>query len=588
MHFMQDAIYGLRFDTFSIFACNSLFILLSILPFNFYQKKAYQSFLKWLFIISNSLFIMANCVDFGYFRFTKKRSTSDLFEQIGGQTDLGKLLPQYILDFWWVLLIYIIIIIALIKLFKKVQPVVLQKYVFTNFKQWLLIFFMFVVFSGCIVLGLRGGLQRVPIDIVNAGSVTIPEEVPIVLNTPFTLIKSVSQVAIEKYDFYDEAFINANFKPIHHFKDSVFKKQNVIVLLLESFSKEYTKLGKHKDLTPFLDSLMDHSLTFTNAYSNGSKSIEGIPAILSSLPSLMPNPFINSIYANNKQTTFATLLAKEGYSTAFFHGGINGTMNFDDWAPSAGYSNYFGKKEYGNDDDFDGFWGIWDEPFLQYSVKKMNELKQPFHSAIFTLSSHHPYNVPAKYKDKFKKGPLENSESIRYADYALKQFFISAKKEAWYNNTLFIVCADHASISEDPFYSNVVGNQSIPVLFFKPDNSLKAVNNKTFSQMDILPSVMNLLGYNKPFYALGRSFTDTLSRKSYFYANSSHYVYSDSMVYSFSIPELKSVFNYKRDSVLHNQLLNNQVSLDKKITEEFKVFLQAYNAMLINNSGSAK
>ncbi len=531
---------------------------------------------------------MANCVDFGYFRFTKKRSTSDLFEQIGGQTDMAKLLPQYILDFWWVLLIYIILIIVLVKLFKKVKPLVLQKYVFANIKQWILIFFAFILFSGCIVLGIRGGLQRIPIDIVNAGSVTIPEEVPIVLNTPFTLIKSVGQLSVEKYNFYDEAFIKANFKPIHHFKDSTFKKQNVVVLLLESFSKEYTKIGRNKDLTPFLDSLMDHSLVFTNAYSNGSKSIEGIPAILSSLPSLMENPFINSIYANNNQTSFATLLGKEGYTTAFFHGGINGTMNFDDWAPSAGYSNYFGKKEYGNDDDFDGFWGIWDEPFLQYSIKKMSEFKQPFHSAIFTLSSHHPYYVPAKYKDKFKKGPLENSESIRYADYSLKQFFNAAKKETWYNNTLFVLCADHASISEDPFYSNVVGNQSIPVLFFKPDNSLKGINNKTFSQMDVLPTAMNLLGYNKPFYALGQPFTDTVSRKSYFYANSSHYVYNDSMVYSFSMPELRSALNYKRDSLIWDQQLNKHPQTDKKITEEFKVFLQAYNSMLINNSGSVK
>jgi len=588
MHFAQDAIYGLRFDTFSIFVCNSLFIFLSSLPFNFYQNKVYQGSLKWLFVISNSVFIMANCVDIGYFRFTKKRSTSDLFEQIGGQTDIAKLLPQYILDFWWVLLIYIILIIVLVKLFKKVKPAVLQKYVFTNIKQWLIIFFMFVFFSGCVVLGIRGGLQRIPIDIVNAGSVTIPEEVPIVLNTPFTLIKSVSQVAVPKYNFYDDAYIAAHFKTVNHVKDSVFKKQNVVVLLLESFSKEYTKLGRHKDLTPFLDSLMDHSLVFTNAYSNGSKSIEGIPAILSGLPSLMENPFINSIYANNQQTSFATLLGKEGYTTAFFHGGINGTMNFDDWAPSAGYSLYFGKNEYNNDADFDGFWGIWDEPFLQYSVKKMNGLKQPFHSAIFTLSSHHPYFVPEKYKGKFKKGPLENSESIRYADYSLKQFFNAAKKEAWYNNTLFVLCADHASISEDPFYSNVAGNQSIPVLFFKPDNSLKGKYTKTFSQMDILPSAMNLLGYNKPFFSLGRSLTDTLNRKAYFYANSAHSIYNDSMVFTFSVPELRSVFNYKRDSLLTVQQLNKYTFSDKKALDDFKVFIQAYNNMLINNSGSVK
>ena len=97
--FLKDSIYGLRFDTFSIFVGNSLFILLSIIPSNLYHKKTYRSVLKWLFVFSNSIFIMANCVDIAYFRFTKKRSSSDLFEQIGGQTDMGRLLPQFIKDF---------------------------------------------------------------------------------------------------------------------------------------------------------------------------------------------------------------------------------------------------------------------------------------------------------------------------------------------------------------------------------------------------------------------------------------------------------------------------------------------------------
>lgn len=586
--FLQNSIYGLRFDTFSIFVGNSLFILLSSIPSNFYHKKAYQAILKWLFVISNSIFIMANCVDIAYFRFTKKRSSADLFEQIGGQTDMGHLLPQFIKDFWWVLVIYAILIFTLVTLYKRVKPVEVKKYVFTNLKEWLLITLLFFVFSGCIVIGIRGGLQRVPIDIVNAGSVTIPEEIPIVLNTPFTLIKSVSQEAVTNFKFYDEAYLKAHYDPIHHYRDSIFQKQNVVVLILESFSKEYTKLGTGKNLTPFLDSLMGNSLVFTNAYSNGSKSIEGIPAILSGLPSLMENPFINSIYANNIQTSFASVLGKEGYSTAFFHGGINGTMNFDDWAPSAGYINYYGKNEYANNNDFDEFWGVWDEPFLQYSIKKMNELKAPFHSAIFTLSSHHPYFVPKKYKNKFKKGPLENSQSIRYADYALKQFFETAKKQNWYNNTLFILCADHASISEHPFYSNVVGNLSIPVLFFKGDNSLKGENKAVFSQMDILPSALNLLGYNKPFFALGKSYLEKTKHESYYYGNSTHYVYNDSMLFSFSLNELKSVVNYKRDSTLYSQLLKKYPEIENKEIENFKVFIQTYNQTLINNTGSVK
>lgn len=95
----------------------------------------------------------------------------------------------------------------------------------------------------------------------------------------------------------------------------------------------------------------------------------------------------------------------------------------------------------------------------------MSQFKEPFHSAIFTLSSHHPYFVPDKYKNKFPRVYLENSECIGYADYSLRQFFDSAKKTKWYNNTLFILTADHGSLSKNSFYNNPVGNLTIPILF---------------------------------------------------------------------------------------------------------------------------
>ena len=469
---IADCFYGLRTDSFSIVVSNSLFIVLSLLPLNVFWSRTYQLILKWLFIIGNTVFIAVNCIDIAYFPFIRKRSSSDLFKQLGGQSDMMKLIPQFIKDFWWALLFFIVILALLIYFYNRIKLKPLgTRYSFSHPKQWGVISLLFVLSSGFSVLAVRGGLQRVPITIVDAGSVTSIEEVPIVLNTPFTIIKSMEVETIAEYNFYTVDELKKIYNPIRHYKDSAFKPQNVVVIILESFAKEYTKLGR-KSYTPFLDSLMDQSLVFSNAFSNGSKSIEGIPAILSSLPSFMENPFINSLYALNDQTSFATVLKTEGYHTAFFHGGINGTMNFDSWASLAGYTDYYGKNEYNNNADFDNFWGIWDEPFLQYSVKKMSSFKQPFHTAVFTLSSHHPYQIPEKYKNKFPKGDLENSESIGYADYSLSEFFNAAKKTDWYTNTLFILTADHGSISNHAFYSNVVGGEGIPILFFKPDIQL--------------------------------------------------------------------------------------------------------------------
>jgi phosphoglycerol transferase MdoB-like AlkP superfamily enzyme len=584
--FAADAFYGLRFDSFSIAVSNSLFILLSILPVTVSGRRWYQQMIFWTFIVPNIVFTAANLVDVAYFPFTRKRSSADLFRQLGGQTDVMKLLPQFLADFWWVLLLFVVLCWVLVIAYRRIR---LPELPYSKGKagSYVTVALLFLLSAGLTVLAVRGGLQRVPIDIVNAGTMTRPEEVPILLNTPFTLIKSVNQEPVKEVSFYSESELKNIYDPIHVPPPSVkFEKLNVVVLILESFSKEYTKLGGKKDLTPFLDSLMDHSLLYTNGYSNGTKSIEGIPAILSSLPSLMNNPFINSIYANNQQTSFATLLAREGYETGFFHGGINGTMNFDDWAALAGYGAYYGRNEYMNDEDFDGYWGIWDEPFLQFSVKKMNEMKQPFHSAIFTLSSHHPYLVPRQWEKKLAKGPLENSQSIRYADLALKKFFETARHCDWYDNTLFVLTADHCGISEDPFYSNAVGFLSIPVLFFRPDNSLTGTVNKSFSQIDILPRTMNLLGYGKPFFAFGGGFRDSTMNSCFFYDGASHLANTDSMLFCFRGDTLFQAFNFRRDSLLHSNVLGRYPRHDSLATAQYRSFIQTYNRTLIRNSGT--
>jgi len=584
---LHDCFFGLRVDSFSIVISSSVFILMSLLPLNVFWSKSYQSILKFFFFLGNLVFIAVNCIDIGYFPFVRKRSSADLLKQMGGQSDVLNLIPQFLKGYWWVLLFFLLIVALMFYLYSRIRLPPKSSYTRSQPKKWLVITGLFILSAGLAVIAVRGGLQRVPITIVDAGSATEAEEVPILLNTPFSIIKSLEETSLVAFNFYPPGKLKSLYNPIHQYKDSIFKKQNVVVLILESFAKEYTKLGR-KSMTPFLDSLMGRSLTCTNAFSNGSKSIEGIPAILASLPSLMENPFINSLYSLNDQTSFATLLKKEGYHTAFFHGGINGTMNFDAWASLAGYSAYYGMNEYNNNDDYDHFWGIWDEPFLKYTVKKMSSFNQPFHTAIFTLSSHHPYKVPEQYKNKFPKGDLENSEVVGYADYALRQFFSAAKKTGWYPNTLFVLTADHGSLSGHPFFSNVVGNQEIPILFFKPDNSLAGLHKEVFSQIDILPSTLNLLGYNKPFFSFGESFTSKNYGNDYFYANATHYLFGDSTLHCFNIPQLSQVYKYAIDSTLSSYYLGKDLMSDSLVLTGFKAFIQTYNHTLIHNKGRVK
>jgi len=531
---------------------------------------------------------MFNFIDVAYFPFIRKRSDYDLFKQIGGQTEISRLLPQFLKDFWWVAALYTVLMFLFALLYNHVKVKETEWYGRANFKNWSLSVFLFLLVGGFAVLCVRGGLQRVPIDFINAGSVTKSDEIPIVLNSPFTLIKSLNRKTLEEYKFYSPAELKNIYNPMRHFKDSTFKKQNVVILILESFSKEYTKLGNSNSLTPFLDSLMNYSLVFSNAYANGKKSSEGIPAVLASLPSLMENPFINSLYANNKQTSLATILGKEGYETAFFHGGINGTMNFDSWSASAGYKKYFGKTEYNNNNDFDNFWGIWDEPFLQFSVDKMSDFKEPFHSAVFTLSSHHPYFIPEKYKNKFPKAELKITESIAYTDFALRQFFTSAKKTKWYKNTLFIFSADHANIAEYTGFRNIIDHHRIPILFYKPDHSITGEFKEIFSQIDILPSALQLLGYNQPFFSFGQPFLAAKNPVSYFYQGGACYVFNDSILFSIDNNSGVSAFLYKRDTNLSKNIYHKFPALDSVILKQCRAFIQSYNHTLLNNAGTTE
>lgn len=582
--FLKICFFGLRFDSFSIFALNSLFILLSLIPGNHFFKEGYQKSLKIIFIVFNIPGILVNSVDYAYFPFIKKRSGADLFHQVGGQTDMSKMLPQYVKDFWWVLVLVILTSVLMIILYKRIK-IENRKYSAFTLPKTISTFLLFTLSAGISVLALRGGTQRSPIDIINAGEYVSPEQVPLVLNTPFTLIKSAGQEELTPYNFFTEDELRKKFDPVHKFDSTEFKSKNVVIVILESFAKEYTALGKTgKSYTPFLDSLCKASLVFTNGFANGSKSIEGVPAILSGLPHLMENPFINSSFSNNYQTSFASILKQEGYTTAFFHGGTNGTMNFDSYSKLAGYDNYFGRNEYNNDDDFDGFWGIWDEPFLQYSVQKMNEFKEPFHSAIFTLSSHHPYQIPEKYKGKFPTSQLPNTESVAYADYALKLFFEKARKSSWYENSIFVLCADHTSLSDHPFYKNIVGQQAIPIVIYSPDESIKGEDARSIAQCDILPSVMNLLSYNKPFFAFGQSFLKKQNNNCYYYVNGNHLMIADSMMLSFNKANLQSVFNFKRDSSVVKDVIGKYPSLERKLTEEFRAFIQTHNTRLRENN----
>jgi phosphoglycerol transferase MdoB-like AlkP superfamily enzyme len=270
-----------------------------------------------------------------------------------------------------------------------------------------------------------------------------------------------------------------------------------------SFNKDLDIPG-YKSYTPFVDSLAQHSLIFTNAYANGFKSIHGMSSILAGVPSFK-DAYTSSAFVKQKTQSLISILNDEGYDTSFFHGAPNGSMGFLGFGNILGIEHYYGKKEYNNDADFDGVWGIWDEPFFQYMKRTLDKKPQPFMATLFSVSSHEPYEVPEKYAGKFPKGDANIHESIGYSDFALRQFFAAAKKEPWFKNTIFVMVADHSNTIFYEEYRKEFMRNTVPILFYTADERFKGVNGDWAQQIDIYPTLLDMMGYQKPFRSWGRS-----------------------------------------------------------------------------------
>ena len=595
---MSVMVYGLRFDLSAIIITNAVFILLWLIPSPLREKTWYGKMSAWFFYIVNAVALLANCLDTVFFPFSFKRSTADIFGvvMVGGGDDFVRLLPRYLLDFWYILLIWSILVALMVLMYRKSgkKPQVRAK----NVLYYLRHTAYFIGVAALAIVASRGGIQLRPISIISAGEVTSPRDIPLVLNTPFSIIQTIGKEQIELKPYYrSQKALDAVFNP--YFKwvkpaDSL-KKLNVVIIILEGISSEnFASLnpgledGKYKGYCPFLDSIASNGLVVTRAYSNGKKSIEGIPAVLASLPNLMDNPFITSRYAGDRMNGLPAILKDEGYTTAFFHGGTNGTMQFDAFSKVVGIDQYFGRSEYQNEADFDGNWGIFDEPFLQYTAKEINKLKQPFAVSIFTLSSHHPYLIPKAYQGKFPKGRLVITESIGYTDYALQKFFESISKTDWFNQTLFVITSDHSSLTFSPEYQTTAGRFAIPLIFYRPNGELTGKINRVSQQADILPSVLDYLGYSGDFISFGSSVFDSAAPHfSICYYNGIYQLIKGNIALEFNGEKTIAAFDMIKDPLMEHPL--DMGDPDVRDAERFlKALIQSYNDRVIHNQLTTK
>lgn len=595
---MKIFFVGLRFDISAILILNVPYILLSTIPFRFRSNKAFRVVLNVYFYGINTVGLMTNFIDLIYYRFTLKRLTADIFNYLGVGGDFGKLIPQFTKDFWYVLVIFILF--ASLTIFFctrfRARTESAKKGFWPNFAWYFLQTIVFAAMGAVTVIGIRGGLQLRPIGLITAGRYTPAKNIPLLLNTPFSIVKTFQNENLQTIRFYaKEQDLEKVYTPIHKGKSAELKKMNVVILMMESFSLEHIgslnrdlENGSYQGFTPFFDSLVTQSLVF-RAYANGKTSIQGIPAVLSGIPSLLHESLLQSNYMTDRLTSVASLLKPYGYTSAFFHGGTNGTMAFDNYTRMVGFDNYYGRTEYNNEKDYDGKWGIRDEEFFQYFARKTDGMKQPFVVAFFSLSSHHPYYVPGKYLNKFRKGHLPIQESIMYADYSMGRYFQTIRKSPWYSNTLFVITADHTSEGYYPYYQTDAGQFSVPILFFKPGSDLKGIRERIAQQTDILPSILDYLNYGKDYVAYGSSVFDTTApRFSVHFISGIYSLIRDHWLLQFDGKLPVAFFDLKADPLQQVNLVTRNLPEQARLVTFLKAYIQQYNNRVIENRLTAE
>lgn len=572
---------GVVFDLAGMAYINILYILLMLLPLHIKEYNGYQCFTKWVFVTFNLVALASALADAVYYPFTKRRTTSTVLNEFGNDGGVFKVVVDAALSNWYLILLFLLLTYGVIRLYRKPGGEVKHGNLWIYYPAQLIFMLCGITLS---VFAMRGGIGADvrPITISNAAQyVDNPNNTALVLNTPFSVIRTLGKTSFKDPQYYgSEEELCSIFTPKREPHDLDAKALNVVVLIVESFGREYVG-ALNRDLdktsyTPFLDSLIGESLTFNHSFANGLKSIDGMPSILSSIP-MFVEPYFVTPASVNKLSGIAGELSKEGYHTSFFHGAANGSMGFQAFANATKFSEYYGRENFNNDEYFDGRWAIWDEEFLQYYASMLSSFEQPFASALFTASSHHPFKVPERYEGVFDKGSIPIHQCVGYTDNALRLFFESASKEEWFDSTLFVITADHTSLTAYPEEQNSLSVFNVPIILYHHNSELRGRSDAIAQQIDIMPTVLGYLGYDKPYLAFGKDLLNTSAADSYAinYYNGVYQYFEGDLMLQFDGERSVGLYRFKEDRLLKHNLLgafNEQHHMEQRV----KAIIQQY------------
>ena len=512
-------IYGLRMDTIVIciiLVIPTIFLAITPKIFSNFISKFLSIYI--LFFLLIALFI--ECASFPFFAQYDLRPNYLFIEYLEYPQEVTSLLFK---DYKFQFIAVFILIIATIKIYSKSKFINFEQVFKQNYISRILILapILLVLF-----LGIRSSLGHRPVNISDALYSTNRVINEITKNSLHSLgyayySNKKAENNISKYGKIDikEAYKVASLaigidykdekKPFYREVKSKLaskKQKNLVIFIQESMGAQFTGFIGKQNFTPNLDNLAQDYLSFTNLYSNGTRSVRGLAALTSGT---LPINGVEVIKRNKSQEgyfTIASLLKPYGYKSSFIYGGEARFDNMKGWYLGNGFDEVIEQKDFTNP-IFTSTWGVSDEDLVIKANEKFKsyyENNEKFVSVMFSSSNHMPFELPdgkIEFEKNIPKNSVENA--IKYADFAIGKFFELAKKEDYFKDTVFVVIADHNV--------RVYGDQIVPIDMFQipavivsSDIPHQIFTNLT-SQADVLATALDLIGIDLSYPILGNS-----------------------------------------------------------------------------------
>jgi phosphoglycerol transferase len=510
-NFWQLLVIGIRFDIIMLSYLGVLpAVLIAILPYSILNKI--QPVIRYFLLICLCIVLFMELATPNFLMQYDTRPNRLFVEYLNHPVEVGSMLAKSL--GWQILIIVLFLIFAIRLLFKKSKSWFVQ-YDTPYLKK--LVFFPLVGFL--LFFGIRSSLtSKRPINLSNAVFSENQFTNSLALNSLYTVSFAVyslkhegdmtkmygslkADVALKNVKKYmtanPEDFTDSDIPLLHKqlSKSKRDKPYNLVIFLQESLGAEYTGHLGGLPLTPNFDALSKKAMTFTNIYSTGTRSVRGIEAVVTGFPPTASRSVVKLSNAQNGFFTVADALKQRGYDTSFVYGGM---ANFDNMA---GFFNGNGFDKIIDETDYDtskaafkGVWGYSDEDLVEKAnnLYKSYESEEPFFSMLFSTSNHDPFEFPDGRVELYEQPKNTVNNAIKYADYAIGKFFDLAKKEAYYENTIFLIVADHNTRTYGD-YLVPIHKFHIPAIILGP-NVDPSIYSKLCSQIDLMPTVLDLMG----------------------------------------------------------------------------------------------